>query len=120
MLTHRFQQAPRSDQYDKLAAGVMKLAKVTMHVGHFWVAYPAISQKTGEQLLSMFRQLIIVVHGLIAAGDWLALIRYVRWANLLFCDTYTGAPRDRMGSGPRSPCMPQRGSLTFWRRPGCT
>jgi len=40
----------------------------------------------------MFRQLIVVVHGLIPAREWLAMIRYVRWADLLFLDQYTGAP----------------------------
>ena len=41
----------------------------------------------------MFRQLIIIVHGLISPQDWLAMIRYVRWATLLYVHPFTGAPR---------------------------
>ena len=41
----------------------------------------------------MFRQLIVVVHGLISPREWLAMIHYVRWADLLYLPHYTGAPR---------------------------
>jgi len=47
-------------------------------------------QKTGEQLLSMFRQLIVVGHGLIPTKDWEAMIAYVAWADMLWEDSYTG------------------------------
>ena len=74
VLIERFQEAPRSDVYDRLKAGVWNLHR-----------------KTGEQLLSMFRQLIVVGHGLIPMPDWEAMIAYVRWADLLWRDNYTGA-----------------------------
>ena len=41
----------------------------------------------------MFRQLIVVGHGLIPTKDWEAMIAYVRWADLLWRDSYTGAAR---------------------------
>jgi len=47
-------------------------------------------QKTGEQLLSMFRQLIVVGHGLIPTRDWEAMICYVRWADMLWLNSYRG------------------------------
>jgi len=53
VLTERFRQAPRNDVYDRLSTGIMKLHR-----------------KTGEQLLTMFRQLILIVHGLIPCRDW--------------------------------------------------
>ena len=34
--------------------------------------YPCSSQKTGEQLLTMFKQLILVGHGLVPSKDWYA------------------------------------------------
>ena len=49
-----------------------------------------IQKKTGEQLLSMWRQLIVVGHGLIPYRDWEAMIRYVRWADMLWKDSYNG------------------------------
>ncbi len=48
-------------------------------------------QKTGEQLLSMFRQLLVVCHGLLPAKDWEALLCYARWADMLWLNSYTGA-----------------------------
>ena len=74
VLTERFATAPRSDVYDKLRAGIFNISK-----------------KTGEQLLSMFRQLIIVGHGLIPCKDWEAMIAYVQLADMYWCDTYTEA-----------------------------
>ena len=72
VLIERFQQAPRSDVYDRLKAGIWNLHR-----------------KTGEQLLSMFRQLLVVAHGLIPCRDWEALLAYARWADLLWARTYT-------------------------------
>jgi len=74
ILISRFREAPRCDVYDKLKAGVFNLRR-----------------KTGEQLLSMFRQLIVVGHGLIPCKDWEAMIAYVRWADMLWQEHYTGA-----------------------------
>ena len=38
----------------------------------------------------MFRQLIVVGHGLIPTKDWEAMITYVRWADMLWQNRYTG------------------------------
>ena len=73
LLTQRFREAPRSDVYDRLKAGIFNLHR-----------------KTGAQLLSMFRQLLVVGHGLIPTRDWEAMIAYVRWADLLWLDSYKG------------------------------
>ena len=39
----------------------------------------------------MFRQLLVVCHGLVPAKDWEALLCYARWADMLWLDSYTGA-----------------------------
>ena len=38
----------------------------------------------------MFRQLVIIVHGLIPARDHLAMIMYAKWADMLYLKEYTG------------------------------
>ena len=39
----------------------------------------------------MFRQLLVVCHGLVPAKDWEALLCYAWWADMLWLDSYTGA-----------------------------
>ena len=88
ILTLRFAEAPRSDVYDKLKAGIFNLHR-----------------KTGEQLLSMFRQLIVVGAGLIPTKDLEAMIAYVRWADMMWRDRYTGE-WPRVGLGVVVACAP--------------
>ena len=74
VLKERYRDAPRSDVYDRLKAGIWN-----------------VHRKTGEQLLSMFRQLLVVGHGLLPTKDWEALLAYAAWADLLWLDKYTEA-----------------------------
>ena len=39
----------------------------------------------------MFRQLLVVCHGLIPTKDWEALLCFTKWADMLWLDSYTGA-----------------------------
>ena len=53
----------------------------------------------------MFRQLLVVCHGLIPTKDWEALLCYARWADMLWKDSYTGAlPVFHVLCGYAPPC----------------